>query len=83
MKQPPVYVLNHSQHNFRQRSTQADLEVIEDWTDRAARRMARVERRLGRKTERDFKRIQRRQDREQTGKAAARVVWPERRGGRR
>jgi hypothetical protein len=34
-----VYVLNHSQHNFRQRSTQADLEQIEDWTDRAARRM--------------------------------------------
>ena len=39
MRQPPVYVLNHSQHNFRQRTTQADLEQIEDWTDRAARRM--------------------------------------------
>ena len=39
MRQPPVYVLNHSQHNFRQRSTQADLDEIEDWTDRAARRM--------------------------------------------
>jgi hypothetical protein len=39
LKQPPVYVLNHSQHNFRQPSTQADLDVIEDWTDRAARRM--------------------------------------------
>lgn len=39
MRQPPVYVLNHSQHNFRQRSTQADLEQIEDWTDRAAKRM--------------------------------------------
>ena len=26
MRQPPVYVLNHSQHNFRQRTTQADLE---------------------------------------------------------
>jgi hypothetical protein len=32
-------VLNHSQHNFRQRTTQADLDEIEDWTDRAARRM--------------------------------------------
>ena len=39
MKQPPIYVLNHSQHNFRQRSTQADLNEIEEWTDRAARRM--------------------------------------------
>jgi len=39
MKQPPVYVLNHSQHNFRQRTTQSDLDEIEDWTDRAARRM--------------------------------------------
>jgi hypothetical protein len=28
-----------SQHNFRQRSTQADLDEIEDWTDRAASRM--------------------------------------------
>ena len=49
---------------------------------RAARRALRVERRLGRKTERAFKRIQRRQDRTQ-GRAAARVVWPEREGGRR
>ena len=32
-------MLNHSQHNFRQRTTQADLAEIEDWTDRAARRM--------------------------------------------
>ena len=32
-------MLNHSQHNFRQRTTQADLDEIEDWTDRAARRM--------------------------------------------
>jgi hypothetical protein len=39
MRQQPVYVLNHSQHNFRQRSTQADLDEIEDWTNRAARRM--------------------------------------------
>ena len=39
MRQPPVYVLNHSQHNFRKRSTQEDLDDIEDWTDRAARRM--------------------------------------------
>jgi len=51
--------------------------------DRAARRVARTERRLGRKTERAFKRIQRRQDREQGRAAAARVVWPEREGGRR
>jgi type IV secretion system protein VirD4 len=51
--------------------------------DRAARRQVRTERRLGRKTERAFKRIQRRQDRAQTRKAAARVVWPERDGGRR
>jgi type IV secretion system protein VirD4 len=51
--------------------------------DRAARRMARVERRLGRKTERAFKRIQRRQDREHSREAKARVVWPEREGGRR
>ena len=39
MRQTPVYVLNHSQHNFRKRSTQEDLDEIEDWTDRAARRM--------------------------------------------
>jgi hypothetical protein len=39
MRQKPVYVLNHSQHNFRQRTTQADLDEIEDWTDRASRRM--------------------------------------------
>ncbi len=39
MRQPPVYVLNHSQHNFRKRSTQEDLDEIEDWTDRAAQRM--------------------------------------------
>ena len=51
--------------------------------DRTARRVARTERRLGRKTERGFKRIQRRQDRAQGGVAAARVVWPERGGGRR
>src|SRR5207248_4228097 len=34
-----IYVLNHSQHNFRKRSTQEDLDEIEDWTDRAAKRM--------------------------------------------
>ena len=39
MRQKPVYVLNHSQHNFRKRSTQEDLDEIEDWTDRAAKRM--------------------------------------------
>jgi hypothetical protein len=51
--------------------------------DRAARRAMRVERRLGRTTERAFKRLQRRQDRTQGRAAAARVVWPERGGGRR
>jgi type IV secretion system protein VirD4 len=51
--------------------------------DRTARRVARTERRLGRKTERAFKRLQHRRDREQTRKAAARVVWPEQDGGRR
>jgi hypothetical protein len=39
MRQSPVHVLNHSQHDFRQRTTQPDLDEIEDWTDRAARRM--------------------------------------------
>jgi hypothetical protein len=39
MWQPPVYLLNHSRHNFKQRTTQADLEEIEDRADRAARRM--------------------------------------------
>jgi type IV secretion system protein VirD4 len=51
--------------------------------DRTARRVSRLERRLGRKTERAFKRMQRRRDREQLQRAAARVVWPEREGGRR
>jgi type IV secretory pathway TraG/TraD family ATPase VirD4 len=51
--------------------------------ERAARRVPRLERRLGRRTKRAFKRLQRRRDREQTRKAAARVVWPEREGGRR
>jgi hypothetical protein len=39
MRQRPVYVLNHSQHNFTKRTTQEDLDEIEDWTDRAAKRM--------------------------------------------
>ena len=39
LRQRPVDVLNHSQHNFRKRSTQKDLDEIEDWTDRATRRM--------------------------------------------
>jgi type IV secretion system protein VirD4 len=51
--------------------------------ERVARRVARLEQRLGRRTERAFKRLQRRGDREQTQPAAARVVWPEREGGRR
>jgi len=45
--------------------------------------VVRTERRLGRKTERAFKRLQRRHDREQGRATAARVVWPEREGGRR
>jgi hypothetical protein len=49
----------------------------------AARRLARTQRRLGRKAERAFTRIQRRQRRQQGQAAAARVVWPERKGGRR
>jgi type IV secretory pathway TraG/TraD family ATPase VirD4 len=51
--------------------------------DRQARLMARTERRLGRKTERAFKRLQRRHDRAHGQQKAARVVWPEREGGRR
>jgi hypothetical protein len=39
MRQRPVYVLNHSQHNSRKRTTQEDLDEIEDWTDRAGKRM--------------------------------------------
>jgi hypothetical protein len=50
--------------------------------DRTARRVARVERRLGRRSGRVFKRLQRRQDRDQGRAAAARVVWPDREGGR-
>jgi hypothetical protein len=50
---------------------------------RAARRLARAQRRLGRKTERAFVRMQRRWVREQGQAAKARVVWPEREGGRR
>jgi type IV secretory pathway TraG/TraD family ATPase VirD4 len=51
--------------------------------ERAARRLARAQRRLGRKTERAFTRMQRRWLREQDQATAARVVWPEREGGRR
>jgi type IV secretion system protein VirD4 len=50
---------------------------------RAVRRAIRAEQRLGQKTERAFKRMQRRQDRDQGREARARVVWPEREGGRR
>jgi hypothetical protein len=45
--------------------------------------VARAERRLGRKTERAFKRIQRRHDRAHGQQKATRVVWPEREGGQR
>ena len=50
---------------------------------RAARQLARAQRRLGRKTERAFVRMQRRRDREQAQRAAARVVWPPKEGGSR
>ncbi|HEX8132723.1 MAG TPA: type IV secretory system conjugative DNA transfer family protein, partial [Actinomycetes bacterium] len=50
---------------------------------RAACRLAWAQRRLGRKTERAFTRMQRHRLREQGQAAAARVVWPEREGGRR
>src|ERR1051325_7696134 len=39
MKQKPVYVLNHSQHSFRKRSTQEDLDERGEGTARAAKRM--------------------------------------------
>jgi len=51
--------------------------------ERAARRLARAQRRLGRKAERAFVRKQRRRWREPGQAAAARVVWPQREGGRR
>jgi hypothetical protein len=51
--------------------------------DRVVRRVGRAQRRLGRKTERAFTRMQRRQRREQGQAATARVVWPQREGGRR
>jgi len=65
---------------FYQPREQARRERAED---RAARRVARAQRRLGRKTERAFNRIQLRRLREQGQATAARVVWPEREGGRR
>jgi type IV secretion system protein VirD4 len=51
--------------------------------ERAARQLARAQRRLGRKTERAFTQLQRRRLREQGQAAVARVVWPQREGGRR
>ena len=39
MRQQPVYILNHTQHEARQRSTQASLDEIEAETDRVARMM--------------------------------------------
>jgi type IV secretion system protein VirD4 len=57
---------------------QARRDRVEQQT---ARRLARAQRRLGRKTERAFVRMQRRRLREQD--QAARVVWPQRKGGRR
>jgi type IV secretory pathway TraG/TraD family ATPase VirD4 len=58
---------------------QARRERVEE---RAARCLARAQRRLGRKTERAFVRMQRRRLREQDQAAKAWVVWPERKGGR-
>jgi hypothetical protein len=51
--------------------------------ERAARRLARAQRRLGRKTERAFIRMQARRQPKQAQRATARVVWPQREGGRR
>ena len=51
--------------------------------ERTARRVARAQRQLGRKTERVFVRMQRRRVSEQGQAAVARVVWPQREGGRR
>jgi type IV secretory pathway TraG/TraD family ATPase VirD4 len=51
--------------------------------ERAARRLARAQRRLGHKTERAFARMQRRRLHEKGQAAEARVMWPEREGGRR
>jgi hypothetical protein len=65
---------------FYQPREQARRERAED---RAARRLARAQRRLGRKTERAFTRMQRRRWHEQGQAAAARVVWPQRKGGQR
>jgi type IV secretion system protein VirD4 len=59
---------------------QARRDCVEQ---RTARRLARAQRRLGRKTERAFTRMQRRRLREHSEAAAARVVWPQREGGRR
>jgi acetyl-CoA acetyltransferase len=39
MKQKPVYVLNHSEHNFPFKTTQPTLDEIEMWTDKTAERM--------------------------------------------
>jgi type IV secretion system protein VirD4 len=50
---------------------------------RGQRRSAGTERRLGRKTERAFNRIQRQRLRQQGRAAAERTVWLEREGGRR
>jgi type IV secretory pathway TraG/TraD family ATPase VirD4 len=49
----------------------------------AARRLARAQRRLGRKSERAFTRLQRRRVREQGQAAKPWIVWPQREGSRR
>jgi hypothetical protein len=36
LRQQPIYILNHTQHEARQRSTQASLDEIEAETDRVA-----------------------------------------------
>src|SRR5205823_5034334 len=38
-KQKPVYVLNHSQGGSGARSTQATIDEVEAWSDRAARQV--------------------------------------------
>jgi hypothetical protein len=51
--------------------------------DRTEQRAARAERRMGRRTERAFDRLQRRRLRQQGQATAARTVWPQRGGGQR
>ena len=47
MRQRPVYVLNHSQHNFRKRTTQEDLDEMELMRTSDKNAWSTVEYRLG------------------------------------